>query len=107
MSDKIFTKKVYDAVSSIPKGRVATYGQIAAMIGEHGKAQAVGWVLRPLGIDEREIPWWRVVNAKGIITINHGMGGIEKNIQAQLLRDDGVEVSENGKIDMERFVYTD
>ena len=99
-----FSEQVYKIVRTIPKGSVMTYGQVAALLGQPRASQAVGWSLRALTLEEDDVPWWRVVNKKGYISINHGKGGIEKITQADLLIEDGVEVNEKFEIDMEKYL---
>ena len=80
--------KIYAAVSRIPKGRVATYGQIAALAGLPRQARLVGYAMHALPADS-DVPWHRVVNAAGKVSIrSDGMGHDE--LQAQLLRREGV-----------------
>ena len=80
--------KIYAAVSRIPKGRVATYGQIAALAGLPRQARLVGYAMHALPADS-DVPWHRVVNAAGKISIrSDGLGHDE--LQAQLLRREGV-----------------
>ena len=62
--DRSFDERVWQAVAQIPPGRLATYGQIAELIGAYGCARQVGWALRRLPLPS-EVPWQRVVNAKG------------------------------------------
>lgn len=100
-----FSEKVYKTVKLIPEGKVATYGQIAAMIGNPRSARLVGFALRRLGLEERDIPWWRVINSTGWISINHGEGGVEKNIQRILLMEDGVKVDSEYKIDLTEYLW--
>lgn len=95
-----FRELVYQKVSEIPEGNVATYGQIAMLIDHPRSAKQVGFALRALGLNEENIPWWRVINSKGKITINHGGGGIEKQVQRQLLEKEGIDVFENNTIDL-------
>ena len=64
--DQSFDERVWRAVAQIPAGRLATYGQIAELIGAYGCARQVGWALRRLTLPS-EVPWQRVVNAKGCI----------------------------------------
>ncbi|HXU00914.1 MAG TPA: MGMT family protein, partial [Polyangia bacterium] len=81
-------REIYAAVSRIPKGRVATYGQIAAIAGLRRQARLVGYAMHALPADS-DVPWHRVVNAAGRISIRaDGMGHDE--LQAQLLRREGV-----------------
>lgn len=100
-----FRDKVYDIVLQIPEGRVATYGQVAAMLGNPRSARQVGFALRALTLDEQEIPWWRVVNREGYISINHAKAGVEKSIQADLLRDEGITVNDQYILDLERYLW--
>ena len=64
------TKRIYEAVKQIPKGHVATYGQVAAMAGEPKMARAVGNALHK-NPDPEHIPCFRVVNAKGAVSYTH------------------------------------
>lgn len=93
------TKRIYEAVKRIPKGHVATYGKIAEMAGEPRMARAVGNALHK-NPDPEHIPCFRVVNAKGELAGAFAFGG--ENVQAELLRADGVEVI-NGKVDLEKY----
>ena len=102
MSD--FTARVHDAVRSVPSGRVASYGAIAALAGSPGAARAVGAVLRALP-DGVDLPWWRVLSARGELSIpriDHG-----RRLQRTLLADEGVPVDGNGRVDMARFGWPD
>lgn len=95
--------KIYNAVRRIPRGRVASYGQVAALIGSPRAAQVVGWALRSLN-PSSSVPWQRVINRQGMISIENLQA--PKELQAQLLRSEGVEVTErdgNFWVDLERF----
>jgi len=87
-----FKEKVLNLVSKIPKGQVASYGQIAAALGNPRAARQVGWVLRGSGMLDGAVPWWRVVNNKGEISIK-GNPTATKLQQKALLEKEGVEVS--------------
>ena len=93
------TKRIYEAVKRIPKGRVATYGQVAKMAGNERMSRAVGNALHK-NPDPDHIPCFRVVNSKGELAGAFAFGGA--NVQADLLRADGVEVVA-GKVDLKRF----
>lgn len=93
------TKRIYEAVKRIPKGHVATYGKVAEMAGEPRMARAVGNALHK-NPDPEHIPCFRVVNAKGELAGAFAFGG--QNVQAELLRADGVEVI-NGRVDLEKY----
>lgn len=93
------TKRIYEAVKKIPKGHVATYGQIAEMTGNPRMSRAVGNALHK-NPDPLHIPCFRVVNSKGELAGAFAFGG--GKAQAELLREDGVEVV-NGKVDLEKY----
>lgn len=93
------TKRIYEAVKKIPKGKVATYAQIAEMAGDRKMARAVGNALHN-NPDPDNIPCFRVVNSKGECSGSFAFGGL--NEQAKRLREDGVEVV-NNKVDLEKY----
>ena len=93
------TKRIYEAVKKIPKGHVATYGQVAAMAGNEKMARAVGNALHK-NPDPDNIPCFRVVNSKGELSGAFAFGGA--NVQAERLMADGVEVAD-GKVDLTRY----
>ena len=93
-------RRIYAVVSRIPKGRVATYGQVAALAGLPRQARLVGYALHVLPPSSR-LPWHRVVNARGEISVrSSGLG--HEQLQAQLLRREGVRFSA-GKIALARY----
>ena len=97
------TKRIYEAVKRIPKGRVATYGQVAAMAGNPGMSRAVGNALHKNpapGI----IPCHRVVNSQGKLSGSFAFGG--ETAQEKLLEAEGVEVK-NGTVDLEKYMIHD
>lgn len=85
-----FFEQVYDAVQKIPRGKIATYGQIAALISTGRAARAVGWALRALP-EGSTVPWQRVVGRGGMITIVNIHA--PKELQVDLLRREGVVVA--------------
>ncbi|MCI5518034.1 methylated-DNA--[protein]-cysteine S-methyltransferase [Roseburia sp. MUC/MUC-530-WT-4D] len=93
------TKRIYEAVKKIPKGKVATYGKVAEMAGDKKMARAVGNALHK-NPDPNGIPCYRVVNAKGELAGEFAFGG--SGAQAKLLREDGIEVVD-GKVDLKRY----
>ena len=93
------TKKIYEAVKEIPKGRVATYGTVAKMAGNPRMSRAVGNALHK-NPDPDDIPCYRVVNSKGELAEAFAFGG--ENVQKKLLEAEGVEVVD-GKVDLERY----
>ena len=92
-------EKIYDVVKQIPKGYVATYGQIAALAGNCRWARVVGYALHA-NPDPENIPCYRVVNAKGELSGEFALGGV--GAQARLLEADGIEVI-NGKVDLKKY----
>lgn len=85
-----FHQKVYQVTQSIPYGQVATYGQIAAVLGQPRAARMVGIALAKCPL--RQVPWQRVINRHGMISIENM--SVTKDDQAQLLRQEGIEVTE-------------
>ncbi|MGL5075293.1 MAG: MGMT family protein [Waterburya sp.] len=92
--------RIYAVVKQIPPGKVATYGQIADLAGLYGKARLVGYALFRVNIDD-DIPWHRVVNAKGEISYSFQRRGGDY-LQKVLLEEEGIEFKNNGKIDLSR-----
>ena len=90
------SKRIYAAVKKIPKGKVATYGQIAALAGEPKMARAVGNALHK-NPDPDHIPCFRVVNSQGKLSGEFAFGGA--GAQARLLEADGIKVM-NGRVDL-------
>lgn len=95
-------EKIYEQVRKIPRGKVATYGQIAMLAGNPRWARAVGYALHA-NPDPEGIPCYRVVNRFGRTAPSFAFGGEE--VQAQLLRADGIEVSAEGCVDLERYLW--
>lgn len=96
------TKRIYEAVKKIPKGHVATYGQIAELAGDRKMARAVGNALHH-NPDPDNIPCFRVVNSKGELSGEFAFGGAGE--QARLLREDGVDVV-GGKVDLQKYGWS-
>jgi len=94
--------RIHAAVKKIPKGRVATYGQIARVAGLPGNARQVGAVLGALP-DEGAVPWQRVINSKGEISPRE-IPDYDRR-QRALLRKDGVAFSPTGTISLARFQW--
>lgn len=99
-----FNARVHDAVRAIPPGRVSSYGTIAAIAGRPRAARGVGRVLRQLS-DDSDLPWWRVINARGEISIPRS--GHARGLQRALLEDDGVVFGVAGRVDMRLFGWPD
>jgi methylated-DNA-protein-cysteine methyltransferase-like protein len=95
-----FFEQVYELVRRIPPGKVATYGQVARILGKPRGARTVGWALHSIP-EGSDVPWQRVINARGIITLDaHGPGGA---IQRALLEAEGIMFDEQGRIDLEVY----
>lgn len=93
------SKRIYEAVQQIPKGKVATYGQVALMAGDKKMARAVGNALHK-NPDPKRIPCHRVVNSKGELSGSFAFGGEEE--QANRLRAEGVVV-EGNRVDLKKY----
>ncbi len=85
-------EKIYEVVKQIPKGTVATYGQVAALAGNKRWARVVGYALH-VNPDPERIPCYRVVNREGRLSEAFAFGGV--NQQKILLEADGIEVVDN------------
>ena len=92
---------IYAVVRKIPFAKVATYGQVADLAGLYGKARLVGYALFRIGIKD-DLPWHRVVNAKGEISYSFQRQGGDY-LQKVLLEEEGVEFKSNGKIDLNKY----
>lgn len=92
---------IYDVVKQIPKGSVATYGQVAALAGNKRWARVVGYALHA-NPDPGNIPCHRVVNREGKVSEAFAFGG--GNRQVELLRGEGVEVVDK-KVDLEKYQW--
>ena len=97
------TQRVYAVVSAIPRGRILSYGNVAALAGRPRAPRAVGAALSALP-DDMNVPWWRVVNSAGRIStsaIYH-----TAQVQMALLEDEGIVFSTGGHIDWDRFGWS-
>lgn len=100
-----FFFRAYNEIRKIPKGKVATYGQIAALVGSPRASQQVGWALAHLKADTN-VPWQRVINREGRITIENMR--FPKDLQAKMLEAEGVSVElrdGNFFIDLEKYLW--
>jgi methylated-DNA-protein-cysteine methyltransferase related protein len=89
--------RIYAVVRRIPRGRVATYGQVAAMVPRCSGARQVGYALHALPATTL-VPWHRVVNARGAISL----GGDSAVTQMLLLEREGVQLHRDGRLDLDR-----
>ncbi|NCC87441.1 MAG: MGMT family protein [Clostridia bacterium] len=95
-------EKIYETVKKIPKGKVATYGQIATLAGNPKWSQVVGYALHA-NPKPNEIPCYRVVNRFGEPSKSFAFGGCET--QRLLLEMDGIEFLKGGNIDLEKYQW--
>ena len=93
-------EKIYEVVKKIPKGKVATYGQVAALAGNPRLARVVGYALHQ-NPDPANIPCHRVVNREGKVAESFVFGG--GAIQRQRLEAEGIVFEPNGKIDLRKY----
>jgi methylated-DNA-protein-cysteine methyltransferase-like protein len=98
--DADFAKRVYDLVAQIPRGRVATYGQLAALAGAAWAAWEVGQIAHTGPAD---LPWQRVVNKQGGLAVGWPVGGRDGHKAA--LEADGVAVSDDYKVDVKNLLW--
>jgi methylated-DNA-protein-cysteine methyltransferase-like protein len=98
-------RRIWEAAARIPLGRVATYGQIAALSGRPGQPRLAGYAIHRLP-EGSSVPWHRVVNARGEISPRAGVfPGAEESLQAVLLRKEGIRFDANGKLDLARYQW--
>ena len=92
--------RIYDVVRRIPRGKVATYGQVATIAGLFGQARQVGYAMAAIG-RASAVPWQRVINAQGRISMR-SEGPAGSIIQQQLLEREGV-IFQGSRVDLKRF----
>lgn len=102
-----FYAQVWEIVSRVPRGKVASYGQIAKMIPTLAGVDAETyleygalWVSNAVADSPNEVPWQRVVNSKGEIT---DRDGVQAKRHQLMLEDEGVEFNPRGRIDMKKY----
>ncbi len=96
-------RPVYRVVKRIPIGRVATYGQVAALAGMPGAARQVGWALSALNAED-DVPWHRVINVQGRIS-PRGARREAGDLQLALLEAEGIELGPGGRVDLGRYAW--
>lgn len=102
MSNKTVFERIYEEVKRIPRGKVATYGQIALYAGNPRWARVVGYALHS-NPDPDSIPCYRVVNREGRVSRAFAFGG--ENMQIIMLRGDGIEVSDDGIVNLDKYLW--
>lgn len=99
LPDTPFAREVKTTIRCIPRGRVATYGQIAALAGRDLGARGVAWILHSSS-DTAGLPWHRVIGAAGRISLPRGRGFAE---QKRRLIAEGVAVGPGGRVDLKLY----
>ena len=94
-----FYIRAIEIIKKIPKGKVATYGQIAKFAGNPQGSRQIARILHSSS-EKHELPWHRVINSKGRISLNPGDG---YELQKMLLENEGIQFDENDRIDLSRF----
>lgn len=97
-----FYRRVYTKTQRIPRGKVTTYGAIARSLGALRASRAVGYALMHTPMDEN-IPWQRVINAKGMISI--GGNAARPMLQRKILEREGIRFGRNGAVDMKQYLW--
>ena len=95
------TLAIVQAIKAIPKGKVSSYRDVAVAAGLPNGARQTVRVLHSL-TEKFDLPWYRVIRSNGSIALKEGEG---RELQMRLLREEGVEVSPDGLVDMERFSF--
>jgi methylated-DNA-protein-cysteine methyltransferase-like protein len=94
-------ERIYRVIRRVPRGRVATYGQIAELAKASGPRQ-VGYALHALS-EGHDVPWHRIINARGTISLESGIGG--GNLQRALLEAERVVFDGRGRVDLKRYQW--
>lgn len=97
-----FTEKVMQKIRSIPKGKVATYKQIAALAGKPHGSRGVAWILHSCSTTHK-LPWHRVLNAQGKISFEPGSHNFRQ--QKKRLENEGVVFTAEGKLNLKKFQW--
>jgi methylated-DNA-protein-cysteine methyltransferase-like protein len=95
--------RIYEVVKRIPRGKVCTYGHVALLAGNPRWSRVVGYALHA-NPDPENIPCHRVVNRYGEVSEAFAFGG--ENMQVSLLREEGVDFLEDGRVDLKKHLWT-
>lgn len=96
-----FTRSVIEIIKNIPEGKVCTYGRIGSMAGHPSGARQVTRILHTMS-RRHDLPWHRVINVKGLISLPK-QGGYDE--QKARLQDEGIEFDEQDRVDLERYLW--
>ena len=102
MDDINFFDKVYQVARLIPKGRVTSYGAIAAYLGTKGSSRMVGYAMQACEKEQPPVPAHRVVNRQGLLTAKHHFGG---NRMQELLESEGITVKDDQIQDFKKVFW--
>jgi methylated-DNA-protein-cysteine methyltransferase-like protein len=97
-----FSRAIVDVIRSIPRGKVATYGQVAAMAGNARAARRVAWLLSSSSTT-RGLPWQRVINSKGEISFDPGSSSFAR--QKRLLKAEGIKFKTVAAVDLDVYQW--
>jgi methylated-DNA-protein-cysteine methyltransferase-like protein len=97
--EKVYRERVYELVRQIPPGRVMTYGQIAAILGEGYTARTIGYVMH--AANSELVPWQRVINSQG--KCSTGKILLPYNIQQKILEEEGVRFNDKGRCKLDKY----
>lgn len=101
VDDAGYREQVFELVRRIPRGRVMTYGQIAAILGQGYTARTVGYVMH--GADENKVPWQRVINSKGMCST--GRMTLPQDLQQSILESEGIGFDDKGRCELSRYQW--
>ena len=96
-----FTRNVIEIIKSIPEGKVCTYGRIAAMAGQPNGARQVTRIIHAMS-RKHDLPWYRIVNAKGLIRLPKPNGYDEQKAR---LQSEGIGFDEQDRIDLRKYLW--
>ncbi len=101
--EETFFELVYDVARQIPKGRVTSYGAIAACLGTNLSARMVGWAMNGAGKIKPKVPAHRVVNRNGMLTGKHHFG--EPDLMQKLLEKEGIKIEDDTVVDFKKLFW--
>lgn len=102
-TEENFFERVYEVVRKIPRGRVTSYGHIAAYLGTKGSARMVGWAMNSSHSALPSVPAHRVLNRNGVLTGKHHFG--LPNLMQELLENEGIEVKDNCVVNFSKLLW--
>lgn len=99
-----FRKRVYDVVRTVPSGMVTTYGDVGSVLGSPRVARQVGFALAAIGPDDDDVPWHRVINAQGRISVRGDL--VRADEQRARLIAEGIVFDANDRVDLSAVRWT-